>query len=159
MNLQPPTHIFRCSTISMTCPDCNNLYQEHYSDIDITLDKGCINCINQRYAGRIFQKNLLSLNQDNSPKIYFGRKNDGSTNDISSGKYSGLPFKENETINCIKNILIRNNFQVDENDVFVSLDENHYQRIYFKNNDDLFIVKNIYHSEYPGIGLLNTREL
>ena len=55
----------------------------------------------------------------------------------------------------------RNNFVFGEDDVFISLDQNNYLRMYFKQGDDLFVVKRINHLEenYPGIGLLNTNEI
>tara|TARA_B100001093_G_scaffold438608_1_gene438096 strand:- start:912 stop:1403 length:492 start_codon:yes stop_codon:yes gene_type:complete len=158
--LAPPSKIYRCNTVSQECVGCNNLFQQHYSDFDITFDKQlCITCINNRYDGRIFQKKLLSLNDDNTPKIYFGIESDGST--IYLNSFSDPDLSKSSTINCVKNILKRNNFVFSQEDVFISLDHNKYLRMYFRNGEDLFIVKRIDHLEenYPGIGLLNTNEI
>ena len=108
-NIAPPSTLFRSTTVFIECIGCNNLFQQHYSDLDITSDKQlCIACINNIYAGRIFQKKLLSLNDDNTPKIYFGLESDGSTIYLNS---PGDPdLSKNSTINCVKNILKRNNF-------------------------------------------------
>jgi hypothetical protein len=154
-----PTSLFRSKGFSKTCSECNNLYQQHYSDQDITWDKDlCISCINQIYDGRIFQKKLLSLNNDNTPKIYFGREEDGSSTDINDHKYI---LNHEPVINCVKNILIRNNFEINDDSVYTSLDSNDYLRLYVRIGEDLYIVKYINHLEenYPGIGLLNINEI